>query len=145
MWALPLSVDGGAAVRLRSRGLGRKELVMDFREYHVVEEGGELVMVGTIRDPVNWDFTIRICEDDLAGLVGLGSRKAMLRFLFAAFFKRKKRNHWSQEIEQHLAEGKARRDAIADKVQEKARAAMEPVGSRKIRPVRAPRRSAANE
>ena len=55
-------------MRLKSKGLGKKELVMDFREYTVVREGDELVVVGTIRDPINWDFTIRMCEDDLAGL-----------------------------------------------------------------------------
>jgi hypothetical protein len=44
---------------------------MDFREYTVVREGDELVVVGTIRDPINWDFTIRMCEDDLAGMLAL--------------------------------------------------------------------------
>ena len=41
-------------MRLKSRGLGRKELVMDFREYTTIREDGEAVVVGTIRDPVNW-------------------------------------------------------------------------------------------
>jgi len=49
-------------MRLRSRGLGRKELVMDFREYETIREGDEVVVVGTIRDPVNWDFSIRFCR-----------------------------------------------------------------------------------
>ena len=65
-------------MRLRSRGLGRKELVMDFREYEIVRQGEEIVIVGTIRDPVNWDFTIRMGEDDVAGLTHLVLRPTML-------------------------------------------------------------------
>ena len=53
-------------MRLTSRGLGRKELVMDFREYDVIRNGDEILVVGTINEPVHWDFTIRMCEDDLA-------------------------------------------------------------------------------
>jgi hypothetical protein len=65
-------------MRLRSRGLGRKELVLDFREYEVVHVDDEAVVVGTIRDPVNWDFTIRICEDDVPGMIRLVLRPSML-------------------------------------------------------------------
>ena len=74
-------------MRLKSRGLGRKELVMDFREYEVVREGDELVVVGTIRDPVNWDFTIRVCEDDVVGMTKLILRPSMIRLLLRSLFK----------------------------------------------------------
>jgi hypothetical protein len=59
-------------VKLRSRGLGRKELVMDFREYEIARDGDEVVVSGTITDPVNWDFTIRISGADIPGMLRLG-------------------------------------------------------------------------
>lgn len=59
-------------VKLRSRGLGRKELVMDFRDYEIARDGDEVVVSGTIREPVNWDFTIRIDGDDIPGMLRLG-------------------------------------------------------------------------
>jgi hypothetical protein len=63
---------------------------MDFREYEVVRQGKELVVVGTVRDPVNWDFTIRICEDDVPGLARLAARRSMLGMLLGSLFKWKK-------------------------------------------------------
>jgi hypothetical protein len=47
-------------MKLRSRGLGREELVLDFRECDIERVGDEVVISGTIHDPVNWDFTIRV-------------------------------------------------------------------------------------
>ncbi len=92
-------------MRLKSRGLGRKELVLDFREYEVVRQDNEVVVVGTIRDPVNWDFSIRVCEDDLSGLLHLAGKKAILGLALRSLFKRSKENHWTQELSEHLAEG----------------------------------------
>ena len=65
-------------VKLRSRGLGRKELVMDFREYEIARDGDEVVVSGTIREPVNWDFTIRINGDDIPGMLRLGLHRHTL-------------------------------------------------------------------
>ena len=48
---------------------------MDFREYTVVREGSEIVIQGTITEPVHWDFSIRMCEDDIAGIARVGSRR----------------------------------------------------------------------
>ena len=45
---------------------------MDFREYEVARDGDEVVVSGTIREPVNWDFTIRINGDDIPGMLRLG-------------------------------------------------------------------------
>jgi len=63
---------------MRSRGLGRKELVMDFREYEIARDGDEVVVTGTIREPVNWDFTIRINGDDIPGMLRLGLHRHTL-------------------------------------------------------------------
>ena len=108
-------------MRLKSRGLGRKELVMDFREYAVIHEGDEAVIVGTIRDPVNWDFSIRVCEDDIAGMTKLILRPAMIKLLIRSVFRRRKQHHWTQEHPEHMAEGKKRIEVAAKKAAERVR------------------------
>jgi hypothetical protein len=118
-------------MRLRSRGLGRKELVLDFREYEVVRADDELVVVGTIRDPVNWDFTIRICEDDVPGMTWLVLRRAMVGHLLRALFKRRKRHHWGQERAEHLAEGRRRRQVARENAGERARSSLDPLATRR--------------
>ena len=118
-------------MRLRSRGLGRKELVLDFREYEVVRAEGELVVVGTIRDPVNWDFTIRICEDDVPGMTWLVLRRAMVGLLLRALFKRGKRHHWGQERAEHLAEGRERRQKAREDAVERALTSLQPLAARR--------------
>lgn len=112
-------------MRLRSRGLGRKELVMDFREYDVVREGNEILIVGTIRDPVNWEFSIRMCEDDIAGVARIAARRSMLSLVLRSLFKLKKHHHWNDDREEHVAGAKERRKAAVAKYAERARAARE--------------------
>jgi hypothetical protein len=112
-------------VRLKSRGLGRKELVMDFREYDVVREGNEILVVGTIRDPVNWEFSIRMCEDDIAGVARIAARKSTLALVLRSIFKPKKHHHWNDDRAEHVAGAKARRKAAVEKFAERARAAEE--------------------
>jgi len=109
-------------MRLKSRGLGRKELVMDFREYTLIREEGEVVVVGTIRDPVNWDFTIRMCEDDVIGMTKLVLNRHMIWILLRSFFKRRKKHHWSQEWTEHIAEGRERLVNAKEKAAERIRA-----------------------
>jgi len=92
---------------------------MDFREYEVIREGDEIVVVGTIRDPVHWDFSIRLCEDDLAGVVSLAVQRPFVGFLLRALLRRRKKNHWTQEIGEHLAEGKRRRVTAREKGQQR--------------------------
>ena len=118
-------------MRLRSRGLGRKELVLDFREYEVVRVEDELVVVGTIRDPVNWDFTIRICEDDVPGMTWLVLRRSMLGLLLRSLFKRKKRGHWGQAQAEHVAEGKKRHQVARENAEERARVSLQPLAARR--------------
>jgi len=110
-------------VRLQSRGLGRKELVMDFREYEVVREGREAVIRGMIREPVRWDFAIRMCEDDLAGLLKVAGRRATIGFLLRSAFRRNKAHHWSGDRDEHVKEAKAAGKTFKEKLrtQEKDR------------------------
>lgn len=113
-------------MRLKSKGLGKKELVMDFREYEIVREGDEVVIVGTIRDPVTWDFTIRMCEDDLAGLVAFGSNRKTIGMLLRSLFRRTPRDHWEQDREEHLVEGRRRLEVAKENAEERAQMAMLP-------------------
>jgi hypothetical protein len=105
--------------------------VLDFREYEVVRQGDEVVVVGTIRDPVNWDFTIRISEDDIPGTARMLLSPAMLGMLLRAILKPRKRHHWSQQRAEHLAEGKRRRQATAETAADRARACRETVTTRR--------------
>jgi hypothetical protein len=66
---------------------------MDFREYTVVREGDELVIVGTIRDPISWEFTIRLCEDDLAGMFALGANRSTFGLVMRWLFGRRPKHH----------------------------------------------------
>lgn len=99
---------------------------MDFREYAVVREGDEVVIVGTIRDPVNWDFSIRFCEDDMVGMARFAMTRQTIGLLLRALFKRKKHHHWGQERSEHVAEGKRRREQAKEKAIERAQAAVAP-------------------
>ncbi len=108
-----------AIVRLMSRGLGRKELVMDFREYDVIPEGDEVIVIGTIRDPVNWDFSIRMCRDDLPGMARLVFRKPVIGLLIRWLFSRNVKHHWTQQHPEHLAEGKERLSAARQKAEQR--------------------------
>jgi hypothetical protein len=79
-------------MKLRSRGLGRRELVMDFREYEIKREGDEVVIVGTIHEPVTWDFTIRIEPRDIPGMLRVGINHHTLG-LGARWIFHRKANH----------------------------------------------------
>jgi hypothetical protein len=116
---------------------------MDFREYEVVREGDEIVVVGTIRDPVNWDFSIRFCEDDITGMTRFAAARHTIGLFLRAIFKRKKHHHWTQERSEHIAEGKRRREEAKQKAAERARAAVEPPRTGARRATRPVGRSAA--
>lgn len=103
-------------MKLKSRGLGRKELVMDFREYRVVREGGEVMIMGTIHEPVNWDFSIRVCEDDLAGIIQVGRQRAMIGLLLRALLKPRKHHHWSGDHGEHVTDARTRRRDLKDRL-----------------------------
>ncbi len=51
---------------------------MAFREYAIARDGDEIVVSGTIREPVTWDFTIRINGDDIPGMLRLGLHRHTL-------------------------------------------------------------------
>ncbi len=96
-------------MRLQSRGLGRKELIMDFREYSVTRQDDEIIISGTITEPVHWDFSIRMCEDDLAGITHVAARRPLIALIIRSLFKRQKNHHWTTDRETHLEQIKERR------------------------------------
>lgn len=114
-------------MRLRSKGLGRKEMVMDFREYEVRLEDDELVIVGIIRDPVTWDFSMRFCQDDYPAILGFILRKATLKHIFQALFSFKKKHHWVGSREEHLEAGRKNRDLLQPEIEARVQAAMSPI------------------
>ena len=65
---------------------------MDFREYDVTREGNDVIVTGTIREPVNWDFTIRITGDDIPGMLRLGLHRYTLAMAAHWLFRRRSRS-----------------------------------------------------
>lgn len=93
-------------MRLRSRGLGRKELVMDFRRYEIRRDGADVLITGTITEPVTWDFSIRIEREDIPGLVRVARSKAMISLFFewvGALFDRLLRREGKGELGEQAA------------------------------------------
>ncbi|MCC7078458.1 MAG: hypothetical protein IT198_15150 [Acidimicrobiia bacterium] len=117
-------------MKLKSKGLGRKELVMDFREYVVLRQDDELVIRGTIHEPVHWDFTITMCEDDLPGLVHVATRRETIRLLLRALFKTRKQSHWSDDRKEHVGKAKERRKENRERAAEAAEKETETVRKR---------------
>ncbi len=116
-------------MKLKSRGLGRKELTMDFREYVVRREGDEIVIVGTIREPVHWDFSIRMCEDDLAGVARVALQRPTIALLLRAMFKRNKNAHWSVDRKTQIEQANTARKEQLAKAAEAAAKAKEAAGA----------------
>ncbi|MBI4728072.1 MAG: hypothetical protein HY775_01005 [Acidobacteria bacterium] len=69
-------------MNLWSRGLGRRELGMDFRQYVVrrAEDGG-FDIFGVTHGPVAWEFRIHVEPEDVAGLVNVGLTRPVMRLL----------------------------------------------------------------
>lgn len=84
-------------MKLKSRGLGRKELIMDFREYEVTRDGDEVLVSGTITKPVHWDFSIRMSPDDIPGMLKVALSKATIGMFFRWLNPFKRRNKGEDE------------------------------------------------
>jgi hypothetical protein len=56
-------------MKIRSRGLGRRELKMDLHEFKVTKEGHEVVVSGVTHAPVTWETVIRIAPEDIGGML----------------------------------------------------------------------------
>ena len=60
-------------MKMWSRGLGKRELVMDCREYVVKKDpdSDNIMIFGQITDPVHWEFKITVGPDDIPGVIKL--------------------------------------------------------------------------
>ncbi|MEW5736999.1 MAG: hypothetical protein AB1921_19295 [Thermodesulfobacteriota bacterium] len=67
-------------MKLWSRGLGTTEITMDFRSYQVVKdpETGNIHIIGTMKDPVNWEFRITVEPDDIPGFLKVAANLSIL-------------------------------------------------------------------
>jgi hypothetical protein len=75
-------------MKLWSRGLGKQELKMNFMDYDIRREGQEVVISGRITDPVNWDFWIRLDEDDVPGLVRVARNPSIVGMVGRRWFNK---------------------------------------------------------
>ncbi|MFZ5570367.1 MAG: hypothetical protein ACOZF0_08180 [Thermodesulfobacteriota bacterium] len=117
-------------MKLWSRGLGRTEVLMDFRYYKLLQKPGsrELYIIGRMRDPVNWEFRITLQPEDLPGFMRMFFHLAMLKFIFRNihrciidFFQRNSSIRAEQE---HLEE---RVDSAYEQVMSGGRTARRPL------------------
>ncbi len=76
-------------MKLWSRGLGRTEVSMDFRYYKVVKdpETGNVCIVGSMRDPVNWEFRVMMEPDDIGGFAKMFLNWSMIWLVITNAFR----------------------------------------------------------
>ena len=67
-------------MKLWSRGLGTTEIHMDFRSYTVVKEPetNNVCIIGTMKDPVNWEFRITVEPDDIPGIMKIAFNLSLI-------------------------------------------------------------------
>ena len=73
-------------MKMWSQGLGKNELVVDFRKYKVIEETNpdnvtETVIKGITKEPVKWEFQIRVRPEDMPGFLNIFFKPATLFFI----------------------------------------------------------------
>ncbi|MHB8263839.1 MAG: hypothetical protein ACYDGY_08865 [Acidimicrobiales bacterium] len=69
-------------MKLWSRGLGRRELVMDFTHYAVRRsEDGGIEIFGVTEQPVSWEFRVHIGEEDIPGIVNVALSRPVIRMV----------------------------------------------------------------
>ncbi len=69
-------------MKLWSRGLGRRELIMDFTHYAVRRsDDGGIEIFGVTEQPVSWEFRVHIEQEDVPGLVHVALSKPVRKML----------------------------------------------------------------
>lgn len=112
-------------MKLWSRGLGKRELEMDFMSYEITRDGNEVVLSGRITEPVNWDFWIRFDEEDVPGLVRVAKNPNIIGLVL---------RRWSGKLIPFLRRKEPEKAeeppaAAAPAEREKGKEAVEPVAS----------------
>lgn len=90
---------------------------MDFREYQASRsDDGEVTVAGSVHEPVHWDFSFRICEDDIPGLARMIFCRPVLGIAVRSIFHRHKRHHWSTDEPTHRNAVKEHMRELKEKV-----------------------------
>lgn len=103
-------------MKLRSRGLGRKELEMDFREYEVKREDDDVLITGTIKKPVHWDFSIRMSPEDIPGMIKVAISPATIGMFFRWLnpFKKRSKGDETEAAPASMAASRAAKPEAGD-------------------------------
>lgn len=56
-------------MRFWSKGLGERELVIDLSKGKLTMEEGKVLMRGTIKEPVSWNYEITLFKEDVRGIL----------------------------------------------------------------------------
>ncbi len=109
-------------MKLWSRGLGKRELEMDFMRYEISRDGDEIVLSGRITEPVNWDFWIRFDENDVPGLIRVAKNPGIISLVLRRwtgklpFVGRKKAEEEAEQPEEPKKAAVAAKPAARAKV-----------------------------
>lgn len=76
-------------MKIRSRGLGRRELEMNLREFTVERDGRGLLLKGVTHAPITWETTVRIGPRDIGGIIRLALRPSMVGLVLSWALHRK--------------------------------------------------------
>lgn len=56
-------------MRFWSKGLGERELVIDLSKGKLTMEEGKVLMRGTIKEPVAWNYEVTLFKEDVRGIL----------------------------------------------------------------------------
>lgn len=76
-------------MKLWSRGLGKTEIYMDFRHYKSMKDpdSGNILVIGKMQDPVNWEFKITLQPEDIGGIMKVALNFAMIKFVLKNLYQ----------------------------------------------------------
>ncbi len=68
-------------MKIRSRGLGKRELQLNLGEFKVTSENKEVVLSGVTHAPVTWETNIRIRSEDIGSIIKLALSFKILKLV----------------------------------------------------------------
>lgn len=67
---------------LWSRGLGTTQVKMNFEKYQVKNDvNNNPIIYGKMEDPVDWEFTIKLSQEDIIGFIKLFFTWVMIKYI----------------------------------------------------------------
>ena len=73
-------------MKVWSQGLGRTELVFDFKE--CVRNGEEVCLMGETTKPTKWQLKVTVSENDTPALIKVALSKKMISLVVRYYLKR---------------------------------------------------------